>query len=119
MEVVKTLKPGRNGTKRLAELYGDSLVAVRYRLDREKQLSYTTIELIIDSKPAPTPALNLTAHRLHQNRQIVELRIRYEEADLQRLVKSAGGKWDREKQVWRLNYGDTIRLGLKERIIEK
>lgn len=53
MDVVKTLKPGMNGTRRLVEIYGDDLIAVRYRLDPERQLSYTTVELIIEPKPAP------------------------------------------------------------------
>lgn len=119
MEVVKTLKPGSNGTKRLVDLYGDSLVTVRYRLDREKQLSYTTVELIIETKPAPTPGLNLTAQRLYQNRQPVALRIHYDEEDLRLLIMRAGGKWDLEKKVWRIRYGDAIKLGLKDRIIEK
>lgn len=119
MEVVKTLKPGRNGTKRLVDIYGDSLVAVRYRLDREKQLSYTTVELIIEHKPIPTPAVNTTAYRLHQERQRVAVRIRYAETELQGLVRKAGGKWDREKRVWLVSYGDAIRLGLKERIVEE
>jgi hypothetical protein len=119
MEVVKTLKPGRNGTKRLVELYGKQLLAVRYRLDRDKQLSYTTVELIIETKPAPTQGLNLTAQRLYQNRQLVPLRIHYDEEDLRLLIMRAGGKWDLEKKVWRIRYGDAIKLGLKDRIIEK
>ncbi|MGL4318419.1 MAG: hypothetical protein ACRCTL_17610 [Pseudomonas sp.] len=119
MEVVKTLKPGKNGTKRLVDIYGDSLVAVRYRHDREKRLSYTTVELIIEHKPIPTPALNTTAYRLYQERQVVAVRIGLTETQLQSLVRKAGGKWDREKSVWLLRYGDAIRLGLKERIVEK
>ena len=58
MDVVKTLRPGKNGTKRYVELYGDNLVAVRYRLDAEKQLSYTTVELIIERRAAPLKGLN-------------------------------------------------------------
>jgi hypothetical protein len=119
MEVVKTLKPGKNGTKRLVDIYGDSLVAVRYRHDREKQLSYTTVELIIEHKPIPTPALNTTASRLHQERQLVAVRIRIAETGLQNLARKAGGKWDKEKQVWLLRYGDAMRLGLKERIVKE
>jgi hypothetical protein len=119
MDVVKTLKPGSNGTKRLVQRYGEQLLAVRYRLDREKQLSYTTVELIIETKPAPTQDLNLIADRLKQNRQQVALRIHHEERDLQRLVKAAGGKWDVDHKIWRISYGEAIRLGLKERIIEK
>ncbi|MBC9250774.1 hypothetical protein A9179_10845 [Pseudomonas alcaligenes] len=119
MEVVKTLKPGSNGTKRLVDIYGESLVAVRYRLDREKQLSYTTVELIIEHKPILAPTLNTAAARLHQERQRVAVRIRYAETELQSLVKKAGGKWDPDNRVWLIRYGDAIRLGLKERIVQE
>jgi hypothetical protein len=58
MDVVKSLKLGKNGTKRVVERYGDDLVAVRYRHDPERQISYTTAELIVErkSKPAKTRA---------------------------------------------------------------
>lgn len=63
MDVVKTLKPGKPGTKRLQERYGEQLVAVRYRLDRKTNTHYTTVELIVEQKyalyktppPAPRP----------------------------------------------------------------
>jgi hypothetical protein len=118
MDVVKTLKPGKNGTKRLVEIYGDDLVAVRYRLDSERQLSYTTVELIIERKPAPDKGINRTAQRIYQNRQTVGLRILRHETDLQRLVKSLGAKWQPARQVWLIRRGDAIKLGLSERIIE-
>ena len=52
MDVVKTLKPGKPGTKRLQERYGEQLVAVRYRLDRKTNTHYTTVELIVEQKYA-------------------------------------------------------------------
>ena len=118
MDVVKTLKPGKNGTKRLVDLYGDDLVAVRYRLDPLQQISYTTIELIIERKPAPSKGINRTAQRLYQNRQSVAVRILRHETDLQRLAKSAGAKWQPDRQVWLMRRGDAVKLGLSERIIE-
>lgn len=112
MDVVKTIKPGKPGTKRLQERYGDQLVAVRYRLDRKTHTHYTTVELIVEQKyallkaphQAPTPPT-------------VALRIFRHESDLQRLIKSAGGKWDRENQVWLIERSEAERLGLAERII--
>ncbi|MDC7824812.1 hypothetical protein PQS90_06610 [Pseudomonas sp. BLCC-B13] len=111
MDVVKTLKPGKPGTKRLQERYGEQLVAVRYRLDRKTNTHYTTVELIVEQKyalyktpsPAPTPPVALRIFR-HEN-------------DLQRLIRSAGGKWDRENQVWLIERSEAERLGLAERII--
>ena len=51
MEVIKTLRPGDSGTKKLTEHYGDRLVCVRYRKDGKRQRRYTTIELIVDEGP--------------------------------------------------------------------
>jgi hypothetical protein len=48
----------------------------------------------------------------------MELRIEYGEIGLRNLVKAAGGKWNREKQVWELPYQEVLRLGLVERIID-
>ncbi|TWC28584.1 hypothetical protein FBY03_1359 [Pseudomonas sp. SJZ079] len=118
MDVVKTLKPGMNGTRRLVEIYGDDLIAVRYRLDPERQLSYTTVELIIERKPAPVKGINRTAQRLYQNRQTVALRILRHETDLQRLVQSPGARWQPDRQLWLMRQGDAIKLGLSERIIK-
>ena len=119
MDVVKTLKPGKPGTKRLQERYGDKLVAVRYRLDRNTLTHYTTVELIVEQKyalikgqpgPSTLPAPSATK---------VALRIRRHETDLQRLIKSAGGKWDRDNLVWLIASDEVERLGLQERIIHR
>jgi hypothetical protein len=111
MDVVKTLKPGKPGTKRLQERYGEQLVAVRYRLDRKTNTHYTTVELIVEQKYALYKTL-LPAHTPQ-----VALRIFRHENDLQRLIRSAGGKWDRENQVWLIERSEAERLGLAERII--
>lgn len=49
MDVIKTLRPGKNDTKCYVELYGDNLVAIRYRLNAERQISYTAVELSPES----------------------------------------------------------------------
>ena len=114
MDVVQTRKPGRNGSKRLVELHGDDLLAVRYRIDPRQRISYTPIE----RKPAPGNGINYTAQHLYQNRQSVALRIHRHETDLPRLVTSAGTKWQPDRQVWLMRRGDAVKLGLNERIIE-
>ena len=114
MDVVKTRKPGKNGTKLLVELRDDELLAVRYRLDPRQRISYTPIE----RKPAPGNGINYTAQHLYQNRQSVALRILRHETDLQRLAKNAGAKWQPDRQVWLMRRGDAVKLGLSERIIE-
>ena len=47
MDVIKKMKPGDPGTKRLLAKYGEQLVCVRYRNDRQNQRRLTTIELIV------------------------------------------------------------------------
>jgi hypothetical protein len=47
----------------------------------------------------------------------VAVRVEYEEARLRSLVKSVGGKWDREKKCWMMPYGEVLALGLENRLI--
>ena len=47
METRLTLRPGQNGTRKLAARYGARLVRDRYRYDAEKRKRYTTVELIV------------------------------------------------------------------------
>lgn len=122
MDVVKTLRPGQPGTKRLKERYGDRLIAVRYRLDRLTGTHYTTVELVVEQKyvlhrsndlpssPATPPASPSPAAK-------TALRILRHEHELQRQVRQAGGQWDPRNQVWLIEAEAVERLGLQERII--
>ena len=40
MEVRSKLRPGENGTKTLLKQYGEQLVCVRYRYDRQRRKRY-------------------------------------------------------------------------------
>ncbi len=50
MEVIKKLSPGAPGTKKLIRLFGDTLVCVRYRVNRQTNTRYTTVELIVEER---------------------------------------------------------------------
>lgn len=50
MRVYKSLKPGYKGTKELVEQFGDSLVCVRYRVDKKASKVYKTVELIVEER---------------------------------------------------------------------
>ena len=52
MEVTKTLRPGDRGTARLLREYGERLVCVRYRFDRERKKNLTTVEIVVDERDA-------------------------------------------------------------------
>ena len=42
------LKPGQPETKRLVKKYGDSLLCVRFKYDRESRQRLKTVELIVE-----------------------------------------------------------------------
>ncbi|MBN1366130.1 MAG: hypothetical protein JW976_15100 [Syntrophaceae bacterium] len=43
----------------------------------------------------------------------------YGEIHLEKLLKSAGGHWDRKQKVWILPFGQIKALGLEKRIVNK
>lgn len=51
--------------------------------------------------------------------KIILLRIGYKELYLRRVVKGAGGRWNREKQAWELPYEQVRSLGLEKRMMVK
>lgn len=100
--VIKKLAPSAPGAKRLAARYGDSLICVRYRDDPATGRRLTTVELIADARPLPPPA---------------GIRIAYDEIELRRRVKAAGGIWDAEHKLWRLQKNLIRKLKLENRIV--
>lgn len=111
MDVIKTLKPGQNGTKRFVERYGQDLLNVRYRDDPEQSMRYTTVELIVDRKrilkPITPPAKSTALLPLHL----------YEwETDLQLRIQQAGGYWHPKLKAWLLDKENVMALRLEGRI---
>lgn len=47
MKVIKTIKPGQNGSRRFMRQYGERLVNVRYRKDYDTRSIFTTVEIIV------------------------------------------------------------------------
>ena len=41
----------------------------------------------------------------------------YEETEVRKRVKAAGGKWNQRKGLWELGYANVIELGLMDRIV--
>ena len=105
------MKPGQKGAKKFQERYGAKLVCVRYRYDAVRHRRYTTVELIAEAAPW-TPPVKLAAETM------VGLRVTFQEVELQRQVKRAGGKWNPERRLWGLRYDQAVALGLEERIEE-
>lgn len=107
----RTLLAGQPGTKKWIDKYGRDLICVRYKYDPVKQKKFTTVELIAEERPSQSDK-----DKIHQSK-IIKIRIGYNEADLQRKVKSFGAKWNRDQKVWELPYKYVLELGLVDRII--
>jgi hypothetical protein len=60
----------------------------------------------------------MNRNRIPANK-IIELKVNYEEAHLQKLIKSAGGRWNREKKLWELPYKEVVALGLEKRVVRQ
>ena len=113
MKTLKRLQPGQPGTKKLLEKYGDKLVCVRYRYDREQKWRTKTAEIIIDEGPLDTSIPRIPANKL------VFLRIDFDEMHLRKLVKAADGRWNPDEKLWELPYKIVCELGLRKRIVER
>lgn len=103
----RTLLPGKPGTKRWVEQYGEKLVCVRYRYDPERHIKVTTVELVAEHRIWEKNPRKIPGHK----------RVAIREVELGKQVKAAGGRWNREKKVWEVAYQQVIALGLTERMI--
>src|SRR5689334_8536992 len=106
MQARRTLTPGQKGTKKFLDRYGSQLVCVRYRYDQQQHKRFTTVELVVEEASWNAPEV-LTAEPV-----LVGLRVALHEVDLQRRIKQAGGKWNRERRVWDIAYDQALALGL-------
>lgn len=104
------LKPGQRGTKSLAEKYGEDLLCVRFRYDEKSRQRLKTVELVVERVDWEPPAPR------HAPGQLVPLRIAGYELELRSQVKSAGGIWNSEKQLWFVKYGEIAGTPLEKHI---
>jgi hypothetical protein len=112
--VVKRLAAGAPGTKRQQRRFGDALLCVRYRLDTATGERLTTVELVIERRPAgPAQAARLQA----ETRTDYLVRVAIDETDLRQRVKAAGGRWDPKLKLWHLTGTAVRRLKLKNRVV--
>lgn len=92
--------------------YGDRLVCVRYRYDEEQHRRIKTVELIVEEEE-----WHPDSSRIPPNKRI-GITAGYHEKALIKQIKSAGGRWNRAKQVWEVAYKEVVALGLTDRIVE-
>jgi hypothetical protein len=103
------LKPGQNGTKRLVEEYGETLLCVRYRYDAVRRIRVKTVELIVDERPWQQP------FRFRDD-DLVPITVRFDETTLREKLRKLRAKWDPETKVWLVRYGMIKRTELEARI---
>ncbi len=111
MTVKRKLMPGEAGTKRWIKKYGEDLFCVRYRYDEDNEQKITTVEIIVDKDKWERNRNKIPANK------IMHIRIEYGELGLSKLVKAAGGRWNKKIKLWELPYKEVISLGLKKRIV--
>jgi hypothetical protein len=107
LPVVKTLRPLQPGTLKLLRRYGDALVCVRYREDATRTTRYTTVELVVESRPASRKA---------RDGEAVEVRIEWRETTLRARAKSLGAELDPQTAMWKMTYRVARILGLTDRL---
>ncbi len=117
MQIKASLKPGQNGTKKWANIYGDRLISVRYRYDAEKGRRYTTIEIIVEEGDWSPAVMNDPQPRNMEDQ--LGIRVLGYELEVREQVKQGGGIWRPRQQVWELAYGQILALGLEDRIVDK
>lgn len=105
------LKPGQPGTKKWLEKFGDRLYCIRYRYDKIRKKRFITAEIIVEESHWQEKGQKIPKNK------IIAIQVKYEEAHLRKVVKSAGGKWDPKRKVWELPYQDALNLGLTHRIV--
>ena len=122
MSTLKTLKPGKRGTRDLLTQYGESLLYVRYRRDEETGEGRKTVEIVVqrysparDEERSGSRRLGLQARGA--GTRTVALRVGLPETELQRRVRSAGGRWDRDRRVWWVRRDVAERLDLLHRVV--
>ncbi len=108
-EAVRTIYPGEKGSQHFVRQYGDKLIAVRYRKSDAERLQ-TTIEISVDNS-----FIGATDSQLPM---LVNLAVNLCETGLRERIRQAGGWWDIQRRVWRLDYDKVIALGLVDRIIQ-
>ena len=116
MKVLKTIKPGQNGSRRFLREYGEKLVNVRYRQDLLKQSAYTTIEIIVDQRELLPPNVRAGLPTYYDNLWVA-IKITFKETELRSKVKQRGAKWSLRHKVWIMQRRLAVELGIADRVI--
>ena len=115
MKTKLVLKPGQHGTLKWSEKYGNKLVAVRYRYDRNQGKRYKTIEIIVEETEWIPEVFNQGTAINPTDK--LGIRVEGYEKSIREKVKQAGGICRPRPQLWELSYRQILLLGLEDRIV--
>ncbi|MCQ3829807.1 hypothetical protein HXX02_10155 [Microbulbifer elongatus] len=120
MEIIKTIKPGDDGSKRYHEKYGEQLCAVRYRRSPCKKTVYTTIEIIVAQREAFQQGQHkrTSSPHLTHSSEWVAVKVAYDETELRAAVRRMGGRWSNQAKAWVVKRSMAIRRNIGHRIVE-
>ena len=79
-------------------------------IDYFNSYNKVAVELLLEEQPWIKDTNRIPANKM------VRLRIDYGEIEKGRLVRAAGGKWNRNSRRWEIPYREAVALGLEERI---
>jgi hypothetical protein len=107
----KTVSAGKPGTKKWIKKFGHKLICVRYKYDIENKRKIKTVELEVENQ-----AWELDVNRIPANK-LTRLKVDYGEIHVGKVIRAAGGRWDKKNKYWELPYREVVALGLEDRII--
>ncbi len=111
-EIRKTMRPGEPGTRRHLRDWGDRLVCVRHRVDPDKGMRFTTIEIVASSTRVVRPK------REPHPEALVYARVGRDEWELERRLRTTkSASFDPVLDVWRMRYESAVKLRLKRRLL--
>ncbi len=116
MDVKRTLNAGDKGTQKYLDEFGDKLVNVRYREDKSGNMRYTTVELIVDSKPIAKLDEQLVSNTRFMNEHVF-IRVDLDEVELREKIQRFGAEWDEQNKLWMTSLLSALQLGLADRIV--
>ncbi len=116
------VEAGQKGTREHLTRFGPSLLLVRSRYGEDRREHLKTVEHVVQRRPrerdadcpgSRSPGARAEGAASHR----VAPRIGWQERDLQRRVKSAGGPWDPVRRVWMVRRDAAERLELPARVV--
>ena len=109
----RKLRPGEPGTRKLWAEYGEKLVCVRYRYNTENKRRLKTVELVVEEGTWEPVVGKISPS------QIMGIWLPYDDVELQKEVKAAGGQWNPQRQTWELTYGKIRELKITAFILHR